>query len=89
MHPDLEPADRVLLDRVQAGVPLVPRPFAALARELGAAEVSVLTRLRRLTEARVLRQIGAIFDTRACGYASALVGATARVNQRFHAWARS
>jgi len=75
MHPDLEPADRVLLDRVQAGVPLVPRPFAALARELGAAEVSVLTRLRRLTEARVLRQIGAIFDTRACGYASALVAA--------------
>jgi len=75
MRADLDPADRALLARVQAGVPLVPRPFAALARELGADEADVLARLRRLAGARVLRQLGAIFDTRACGYASALVAA--------------
>ena len=75
MHADLDAVDRTLLDLVQAGVPLVPRPFARLAQALGADEAEVLTRLRRLAEARVLRQIGAIFDTRACGYASALVAA--------------
>ncbi len=69
----LAPADRKLLDRVQAGVPLVELPFAALAGDLGTDERNVLARLRRLAEARVLRQIGAIFDTRACGYTSALV----------------
>ncbi len=75
MSADLAPADRTLLDRVQAGVPLVERPFAALGAELGVDEADVLGRLARLTETHVLRQIGAIFDTRACGYASALVAA--------------
>jgi len=72
---DLDAADRGLLDRVQAGVPLVPRPFAALGALLGVAEADVLARLRRLAAAHVLRQIGAIFDTRTCGFASALVAA--------------
>ena len=75
MTATIETADRTLLDRVQAGVPLVELPFAALAAELGTTEADVLARLARLVEARVLRQIGAIFDTRACGYASALVAA--------------
>ena len=77
MSADLTPADRRLLDRVQAGVPLVELPFAAIAGELGIAEADVLERLERFAESRVLRQIGAIFDTRACGYASALVAAHA------------
>ena len=75
MRAALDPADRALLDRVQTGVPLVPRPFAALAEALGSGEAEVLERLARLAGAGVLRQIGGIFDTRACGYASALVAA--------------
>ena len=65
MRAALDPADRALLDRVQAGVPLVPRPFAALADALGSGEAEVLERLARLAGAGVLRQIGGIFDTRA------------------------
>lgn len=71
----LAPADTRLLDHVQAGVPLVEWPFAALAADLGTAEHDVLARLRRLAAAGLLRQVGAILDTRACGYASALVAA--------------
>jgi DNA-binding Lrp family transcriptional regulator len=71
----LDVLDRRLLDRAQAGVPLAERPFAALGAELGLDERDTLARLARLETARVLRQIGGIFDTRACGYASALVAA--------------
>lgn len=75
MAGDLDAADRRLLDHVQAGLPLVRRPFAAAAAALGTTEGAVIERLRALAARGVLRQIGAIFDTRACGYASALVAA--------------
>lgn len=71
----LNPADRRLLDRVQAGVPLVPRPFTALGTDLGLGEDEVLRRLTTLREVGILRQIGAIFDTARLGYRSALVAA--------------
>jgi DNA-binding Lrp family transcriptional regulator len=64
--------ERALLDRAQAGVPLEPRPWEALARDLGCSEGTVLAALRRLAAGGVLRQVSAIFDARACGYASTL-----------------
>lgn len=66
---------RRLLERVQAGLPLAPRPWTAVARELGTTQRRVLAQLRRLQDAGILRHVGGIFDTRACGYASALVAA--------------
>jgi siroheme decarboxylase len=72
----LDDLDRRLLDRVQRAIPLEPRPFVVLGRELGAAEDEVLTRLEALRgEHGVIRQISAIFDTQALGYASSLVAA--------------
>jgi DNA-binding Lrp family transcriptional regulator len=71
----LDAADRRLLDRVQAGVPLVPRPFAAIAEAVGLGEAEVLRRLEALRAAGVLRQVGAIFDTARLGYRSALAAA--------------
>ena len=74
--PDLDALDRRLLDRVQQAVPLEPRPWAAVARELDTDEATVLDRLAALRGPRgVIRQISAIFDTHALGYASSLVGA--------------
>ncbi len=72
----LDAIDRRLLDVVQAAVPLEPRPFDAIARSIGIDEADCLARLRRLRdEAAIIRQISAIFDTRALGYESSLVGA--------------
>ncbi|MBN1491414.1 MAG: AsnC family transcriptional regulator [Phycisphaerae bacterium] len=72
----LSAADRVLLDTVQEAVPLVEAPFAALAESLGMSESDVLARLRSLKHDRgFIRQIGAIFDTKALGYESTLVAA--------------
>jgi DNA-binding Lrp family transcriptional regulator len=65
--------DRTLLEQVQADFPLTPRPFAALGESLGLSEKQVLERLRRLKGAGLIRQIGAIFDTRRLGYQSTLV----------------
>ncbi len=68
--------EKDLLDRIQQAIPLVERPFAELARQLGGTEAAVLETLARLkNEFRVVRQISAIFDTRALGYSSALVAA--------------
>jgi siroheme decarboxylase len=66
--------DKDLLNLVQKEVPLVSRPFEALAEQLGTSEDDVLTRLEEWRDHRkVIRQISAIFDTRKLGYRSMLV----------------
>jgi DNA-binding Lrp family transcriptional regulator len=68
----MDALDRQLLDLLQESVPLVPRPFAALGRELELTEDEVLSRTRRLKEAGIIRQIGPIFSSRRLGYHSTL-----------------
>src|SRR5689334_7217537 len=71
----LEDVDRELLNAVQWDFPLVARPYAALGERLGMSETEVRERVQRVKDAGVLRQLSAIFDTRALGYMSALVAA--------------
>ena len=72
---ELEELDRELLNAVQWDFPLEPRPFAALGERLGLDEPAVRARVARVKELGVLRQLSAIFDTRALGYGSSLVAA--------------
>jgi siroheme decarboxylase len=72
---ELEELDRELLNAVQWDFPLVPRPFAAIGERIGLTEPEVRARVARVKELGVLRQLSAIFDTRALGYSSALVAA--------------
>ena len=62
-----------LLDLMQDHYPLVERPYQALGEQLGLSEDEVLARLAQARAAGVVRQICAIFDTKALGYSSALV----------------
>lgn len=71
----IDDTDRALLNAVQWDFPLDARPFAVLAQRLETSEHDVLERLRALKQSGVLRQLSAIFDTRALGYNSALVAA--------------
>ncbi|MGZ8761697.1 MAG: siroheme decarboxylase subunit alpha [Acidimicrobiia bacterium] len=71
----LDDVDKELLNAVQWDFPLVERPYAALTDRLGITEAEVLDRLAKVKELGVLRQLSAIFDTRALGYSSALVAA--------------
>src|SRR5213596_369045 len=72
---ELDDLDRELLNAVQWDFPLDTRPFATLAGRLGVDEPAVRARVAKVKEAGVLRQLSAIFDTRALGYSSALVAA--------------
>jgi DNA-binding Lrp family transcriptional regulator len=71
----LEDLDRELLNAVQWDFPLEPRPYGSLGERLGVDEDVVRERVARVKELGVLRQLSAIFDTRALGYGSALVAA--------------
>jgi DNA-binding Lrp family transcriptional regulator len=71
----LDDLDRELLNAVQWDFPLDPRPFAVLAERLGIDEPTVRARVQKVKDSGVLRQLSAIFDTRALGYTSALVAA--------------
>src|SRR6266498_3029473 len=72
---DLEDADRELLNAVQWDFPLEPRPYAVLGQRLGIDEADVRARVAHVKDVGVLRQLSAIFDTRALGYGSSLVAA--------------
>ena len=71
----LSDLDRNLLNALQWDFPIVARPFAAIAERLGVEESVVLERVSAVKEIGVLRQMSAIFDTRALGYQSALIAA--------------
>jgi DNA-binding Lrp family transcriptional regulator len=71
----LTDSDRALLNVMQGRFPIEPRPYAAVARELGVEEAAVLTRIQELLGKRIIRQVTPIYDTRALGYESMLVAA--------------
>jgi DNA-binding Lrp family transcriptional regulator len=71
----LDETDRRVLNLMQGRFPLERRPYARVADEAGVSEDEVLSRVRRLIDGRIIRQVTPIFDTRALGYSSMLVAA--------------
>ena len=55
----LHPIDRAIVEATQAGLPLVPAPFEAVAETLGVSETELLERLDTLKKQGVIRRIGA------------------------------
>jgi len=64
----LDDADRRLVLATQAGLPLVSRPYEALAAELGMSSEEVRGRLAALLDRGVIRRIGAVPNHYALGY---------------------
>ena len=62
-----------ILSRIQKKFPLVPKPFEAIANELGMTEAEVLSILQEEKANKIIRQTSAIFDTKRLGYTSSLV----------------
>ena len=71
----LDELDKQLLNLMQGSFDLTARPFAHVAQLAGVPEDEVLTRVKRLLDGRIIREITPIFDTRALGYSSMLVAA--------------
>jgi len=62
-----------LLSIIQKRFPLVARPFAAIAEELGSDEESIIKILSEEKAKKIIRQISPIFDTKRLGYSSSLI----------------
>ena len=69
----IDQIDKNLLNILQSSFPMVQNPYAHIASELGIDEEETLQRIYALKKRNVVRQIGAIFDTRKLGYQTTLV----------------
>lgn len=66
--------DTRLIAAIQHGLPLVPRPYAVLAREIGCSETEVMSRLKRMLNDGTLKRLGVVVRHHELGYrANAMV----------------
>ena len=71
----LDDLDRKLLNLMQGSFPIAPRPYRRVSELGGVSETEAMSRVQRLLDKRIIRQVTPIFDTRALGYSSMLVAA--------------
>ncbi len=71
----LDDLDKKLLNLMQGSFPVAARPYEHVAGLAGVPEAEVMTRVQRLLDGRIIRQVTPIFDTRVLGYSSMLVAA--------------
>jgi len=70
----LSELDRELIAEIQGGLPLVARPYAAIASRLGMTEETLMARLRELQSDGLIKRMGVVVKHRALGYqANAMV----------------
>jgi DNA-binding Lrp family transcriptional regulator len=63
----LDHVDRRIINRLQDGLPLVERPFAVVAAELGLDEDELLQRIEQLRTSGVLSRFGPMYNAEALG----------------------
>lgn len=64
----LDPVDRRIVAATQTGLPLVARPYHAVAESLGLAPGDVMHRIQNLLETGAIRRIGAVPNHYALGW---------------------
>lgn len=64
----LDEIDRRIVLATQAGLPLEPQPYHAVARQVGIPAEEVMARMRRMLETGMIRRIGAVPNHYALGY---------------------
>ncbi len=68
----IDATDRKILNRLQDGFPVSPRPFAAVAAELGITESDLIDRLAAMKANRTITRFGPFYDAAAMGGAFCL-----------------
>ena len=71
----MDSLDRQLLDIIQTDFPLCPRPYAELGQRLGIAEQEAFDRVRALKASKIIRRLGANFQSAKLGFVSTLCAA--------------
>lgn len=73
LPPDaLDATDRAIVNALQEGFPLTPRPFADVGKPLGLTEDELIARIQNLREEGVITRFGPFFDAEAMGGAFCL-----------------
>ncbi|ORU00810.1 Heme biosynthesis [Anaerovibrio sp. JC8] len=72
---ELTAFDKQLLNVLQCGVQFVPKPYEAMAQQLGVSEDRVISRLQELKKSGFIRKVGAFFNSDKLGYSGTLVAA--------------
>ena len=80
----LDATDRAILNALQDGFPLVPRPFAVAGAALGLSEDTLISHMQHLREVGAITRFGPFFDAEAMGGAFCLC-AMAVPRERFDA----
>jgi DNA-binding Lrp family transcriptional regulator len=66
----LSPIERRLIEQYQRGLPLLPRPYAAMAERLGASEQDVIEAIGRLREQGIIDRVGAVIAPHRAGWST-------------------
>ena len=64
----MDATDRLIVRATQGGLPLVPRPYHAVAEAIGLAPAEVMARIERMVAEGAIRRIGAVPNHYALGY---------------------
>jgi siroheme decarboxylase len=71
----MDTIDRKILSIINKALPVVERPFQAVAESVGISEEDTIERINRLKENGIIRRIGAVVNPRGIGWASTLCAA--------------
>lgn len=72
---ELTPLHRQVLDIIQTDFPLCPRPYAEIGKRLNISEASAFAAVHELRENKIIRRLGANFQSAKLGYRSTLCAA--------------
>lgn len=72
----MDATDKRILDLIQTGFPIAPRPYAAIGEQVGLTEAETLARVRALRASGIIRRIGANFQSAKIGFKSTLCAAS-------------
>jgi siroheme decarboxylase len=64
----VDATDRAIIRATEAGLPLCPEPYRAIATQIGVESEAVMRRIQRMLAAGIIRRIGAVPNHYALGY---------------------
>ena len=71
----MDATDKKIINRIQSDLPISPRPYLDVAKELELDENDVIQRIKRLKKIGIIRRIGGNFSPEKLGFSSTLCAA--------------
>jgi DNA-binding Lrp family transcriptional regulator len=68
----MDDIDKDILNRIQTSFPVTPRPYLELGEQVGISEQEAYDRVMKLYSTKIIRRMGASFDSRRLGFTSTL-----------------